>query len=103
MHGAGHAHHHGHGLLEDLEHEQQSPWLKTRVALLAIVTQQRDLWRTFRRHALRPRLSSKAAFSGSGEEGSRITLIGAVVNLLLSVGKGLAVGKGFQRGTYAFQ
>lgn len=91
MHGGAHA-----AALELELHEEEE------VGLLAAprhaVEGIRSTIDTFRKHAFSPRLASKSASYRATGEGSRITLIGAAVNLLLSCGKALA---GFHGGSAA--
>lgn len=54
---------------------------------MRLKSQHDDLWQAFRRHAKTP---SRRALARDYAEGAQITLIGAVVNLLLSFGKALA-------------
>ena len=54
------------------------------------VQQQRDFISAVERHAFHPRFALKHASYSAGEAGSRITMIGAVVNCLLAVFKALA-------------
>lgn len=72
-HGAAHAHTHSHA-----------------EGIGGFVARQREFVDTFKRHAMHPRFSLKRASYRSSSEGSKITIIGALVNLLLALFKAAA-------------
>ena len=75
-----HAHSHSHADSHDGGGGLLEGWTRLK-------SQHDDLWRAFRRHAKTP---SRRALARDYAEGAQITLVGAVVNLVLAVGKALA-------------
>ena len=72
-----HAHSHSHADSHDGGGGLLEGWTRLK-------SQHDDLWRAFRRHAKTP---SRRALARDYAEGAQITLVGAVVNLVLAVGK----------------
>jgi len=83
-HGAAHAHAHSHS------HSQPHHADGIVGAAGGFVARQLEFVDAIKRHALHPRFSLKRASYKSSSEGSRITILGALVNLLLAFFKAVA-------------
>ena len=80
-----------HGLGAHAHDHHDGQVLSVRESIASFISDTQEMWLAFRRHALNPRFELKrASFEDSSSKGSMITVVGALVNLLLSVFKALA-------------